>query len=481
MRNDAMDAVSRVDSADPVRGKKATIRIVPPVHRGRLARLGDAMARHRRLIVGLQWFVIVFYAVLVALPAFLPAPPAGSTLLTHLTLAAQFAFWGLWWPGVIVATLLFGRIWCGVLCPEGALAEWASRRGRGGAIPRWIRWRGWPLLAFIATTVYGQLISVYEYPQAALLVLGGSTVAAVAVGLAYGRGKRVWCRYLCPVSGVFGLLARVAPVHFKVDKQAWGEYPQHTAAVDCAPLLSVQQMTGAAQCHACGRCSGHRDAVTLSLRSPAEEVLAASVRDVHRVDAWLLMWGLCGVAIGGFRWTADPWFVAVRQIAATWVAEREIWWALESNAPWWVLTHYPELGDAFSWLDGAMILVYIGAVSLVLGGALQLGVWLAGRLSAMAWAVLAMAWIPVAGAGVFVGLSLLTQTQLRAEGVLLPWIDTARALVLGLGWAFSLWLSAKKLAQAPVSLGRRVAAWAAMAAPLGLLAAAWVQQLRGFV
>lgn len=438
------------------------------------------MVRHQRGIVALQWVVIGFYAVMVALPAFLPVPPAGATLLNHLTLAAQFAFWGLWWPGVIVATMLFGRIWCGVLCPEGALSEWVSRRGRGGAIPRWVRWRGWPLLAFIATTVYGQLISVYEYPQAALLVLGGSTVAAVAVGLTYGQGKRVWCRYLCPVSGVFSLLARVAPVHFKVDKQAWMDYPQRTAAVNCPPLLSVQQMTGAAQCHACGRCSGHRNAVTLSVRSPAAEILSASPRDVDQVDAWLLMWGLCGVAMGGFRWTADPWFVAARQTVATWLAEREWWWALEANAPWWILTHYPEMGDAFSWLDGAMIVAYIGAVALVLGGALQLSAWAAGRLSGVAWQVLAMAWIPVAGTSVFVGLTLLTQTQLRMEGTLLPWIDTVRGIILGLGWGFALWLSAKKLAQAPVVGWRRGAAWLVMAVPLALLAAAWWQQLKRF-
>ncbi|MGL4807579.1 MAG: 4Fe-4S binding protein, partial [Giesbergeria sp.] len=62
--------------------------------RSALARLGDAMVRHRKVIVALQWVVIVAYAVLVALPAFLPLPPAGANMLNNLTLAAQFAFWG---------------------------------------------------------------------------------------------------------------------------------------------------------------------------------------------------------------------------------------------------------------------------------------------------------------------------------------------------------------------------------------------------
>lgn len=455
----------------------SVIRIVPHVRRGALARLGDAMAHHRRAIVAVQWAVVLVYAVLVTVPAFLPVPEAGAHMLNNLTLVAQFAFWGLWWPGVIVATMLFGRIWCGVLCPEGALAEFASRHGRGGAIPRWVRWHGWPLVAFVATTVYGQLVSVYEYPQAALLVLGGSTLAAVAIGWAYGRGKRVWCRYLCPVSGVFALLARVAPLHFKVDREAWAAYPRRTPAVDCAPLLSVQQMTGAAQCHACGRCAGHRDAVTLSVRSPAAEILASGPRDVGRAEAWLLIWGLFGVAIGAFRWSADPLFVAWRQQAAAWLAERAWWKLLDTDAPWWLLTHYPAVGDTFTWLDGLLIPAYIGAVTLVLGSALQAGAWVAGRLARLPWTVLALVWVPAAGAGVFVGLTLLTQTQLRAEGVYLPWLDMARAAVLALAFAASLALAAARLARERVPPVRAALAWMALAVPLALVGAAWWQQL----
>ena len=109
-------------------------------------------------------------------------PPEDAHIWDNLRLFAQFCFWGLWWPGVMIATVTMGRVWCGFFCPEGAMTEWVSQYGRGKALPRWLKWTGWPFVAFVCTTVYGQLVSVYEYPQAALLVLGGSTVAALGIG-----------------------------------------------------------------------------------------------------------------------------------------------------------------------------------------------------------------------------------------------------------------------------------------------------------
>ncbi|HUO97800.1 MAG TPA: 4Fe-4S binding protein, partial [Rhizomicrobium sp.] len=127
----------------------------PP--RTRLARLGDWMAAHRRAILGIQWAIVAFYAVLVVLPAFLPHPnpdarlfssdfgaasfvdpqycttpgtmaiqdktPTAAAWYERLVLLAQYLFWGVWWPFVILSIMFMGRVWCGVLCPEGALAE----------------------------------------------------------------------------------------------------------------------------------------------------------------------------------------------------------------------------------------------------------------------------------------------------------------------------------------------------------------------
>src|SRR3990172_1596585 len=108
------------------------IRFMPRPRKGALARLGDAMQRHRRAILSIQWVIVVFYAALVVLPAFLPHPSAEARLFSgngevaiwyeRLVLFAQYLFWGVWWPFVILSIMLVGRVWCGVLCPEGALA-----------------------------------------------------------------------------------------------------------------------------------------------------------------------------------------------------------------------------------------------------------------------------------------------------------------------------------------------------------------------
>src|SRR3990170_1190853 len=168
-----------------------------------LARLGEWFKSHRSVILAAQWAMLLVYLVLVVVPVFLPLPQQGATILGNLTLFAQFAFWGIWWPFVMLSMMFVGRVWCGWLCPEGFLSEQASRIGLGRTPPRW----------------------------------SGSTVVAVVVGLIWGKGKRVWCRYLCPANGIFGLLSRMAPLHFRADTVAWdrhkAESAPHTEPVVC--------------------------------------------------------------------------------------------------------------------------------------------------------------------------------------------------------------------------------------------------------
>ncbi|MBK9445631.1 MAG: 4Fe-4S binding protein [Betaproteobacteria bacterium] len=445
----------------------------PPA--GRIAAAGLFLRRHRKLILSIQWLVVVFYAALVIIPAFLPLPPQGAHIWDNLRLFAQFIFWGVWWPGVMIATVTLGRVWCGVFCPEGSLTEWVSQYGRGHPLPRWLKWSGWPFVAFVCTTVYGQLVSVYEYPQAALLVLGGSTVAAVAIGLLYGREKRIWCRYLCPASGVFAVLAKIAPLHYKVDRDAWDRHAEDFEPVNCAPLVDVRRMTSASECHACGRCAGQRDAVALSARSPFAEVLNLDA-PARTPEAITLLFGVLGVATAAFQWTVSPWLLKAKLFLADWLVEREHFALLDNDVPWWLLTHYPEASDLFTWLDGALILAYLIGGGFLLGGLLWLSTALAAWLikdSRLNWQRFTLALAPLAAASVILGLSMLTVSHLKAEHFWLGWLPAFRIALLAGGGLATLWLSGQLLLQSRQTAWRKWSAWLVMYLPVGSMTGLW--------
>ncbi|HVY56817.1 MAG TPA: 4Fe-4S binding protein [Xanthobacteraceae bacterium] len=422
--------------------------------------------RHQRAIRILQWAVVAAYLILISVPFFLPLPQRTQHIWTNLTLFAQFVFWGLWWPFVLLSMVLVGRLWCGLLCPEGTLSEAASGHGRGHAVPRWIKWKGWPFVAFACTTIYGQMVSVYQYPKPVLVILGGSTLAAIAVGYMYGTSKRVWCRYLCPVTGVFGLLSKLAPVHFRVDQNAWRAWHKprgaHTTPVNCAPLVPIRTMRGASQCHMCGRCSGFRGAIALARRSPNYEIVEVAGDDAKPIETWLIIFGLLGLAAGAFHWVDSSWYVAVKQAIAEQLVDWNIMWPLEPWAPWWLLTNYPAQNDTLSLLDGAVLIGYILASTVIIGGAISVAVVAAVRVLG-AWSSarfhhLAQALIPLAGCGVFLGLSSLTVTMLRAEGLALDFVGALRAALLVGSALWSLWLGWQIAARYAGAPARRVVA-----------------------
>ena len=414
-----------------------------------LARTGDWMMRHQRLIQRVQWVVVLAYAFLIVVPAVLPMPPQGAHIWTNLTLFAQFVFWGIWWPFVLVSMVLVGRLWCGLLCPEGALSESVARRGRGLAVPRWLQWKGWPFVAFACTTVYGQMTSVYQYPGPALIVLGGSTGAAMVVGYLWGRNKRVWCRFLCPVTGVFSLLSKLAPFHFRVDQVAWDSWtkPRGTLPINlnCAPLVPIKTMRGANLCHMCGRCSGFRGAITLARRSPNDEIVNVAGDRPKPWDTMLIVFGLMGLAAGAFHWSGSAHYVEVKQAIATWLVDQDIIWPLEPILPWFVLTNYPQVNDTMSPLDGVVligfILAFMLAVALPVCACLAATTALTGRWSWERLHHLAQALIPIAGCGVFLGLSSLTVTMLKVEGIELGFVAGVRLALLAGSGIWSGWLS----------------------------------------
>ncbi|MFI4938929.1 MAG: 4Fe-4S binding protein [Burkholderiales bacterium] len=440
-----------------------------------LAKVGTAMRYHQGMIFTVQWIVVVFYLLLLVIPAFMPLPPEDAHYYNNLRLFAQFLFWGVWWPFVILSIMLFGRLWCGVFCPEGALTEFASRCGLARAVPRWMRWSGWPLTVFTYSTVYAQLIGAYAYPNATLLLLGGSTAAAITVGFLYGKEKRVWCRYLCLGNGVFSLLARIAPIHFRVSEEAWKRDTIRQPMVNCAPLIDIRHMKSASACHACGRCSDFKGAVSLAGRSPASEILNSNNRDVKVEDALMLIFGAIGIATAALQWSTNSRFIQIRSAITTWLVSHHSFLLLQDDAPWWLLKHYPDAHDAFTWLDGLCILIFILGGGFALGFAVLVAVWAAARLaddSALSWQRLTLSLVPIAGIGIFLGLSMMTFSDLKAERILLEWVPATRIIFLLTGSGFSAYLGWKLIVNRLSA--RHLFAFSVSLLPIVLINAIWI-------
>ena len=212
-------------------------------------------------------------------------------------------------------------------------------------------------------------------------------------------------------------------------------------------------------------------------RWPGSEIVNSQPGDVGRYEALLLLYGMLGFALGAFQWTMAPGFVQARQALATWLVERDIFWPLADNAPWWVLTHYPQVSDVFSWLDGAGIVAWLTGTALLVGGFAHLAAVAAARLARTDWKVLALSLVPMAAANLFLGLSMLTLTQLRSEGTVFDWLPQARLVLLALAWLGGVVLCIGQLRRAGVTGMRAVLATALLAVAAAVPALLWVRTL----
>jgi hypothetical protein len=109
------------------------------------------------------------------------------------------------------------------------------------------------------------------------------------------------------------------------------------------------------------------------------------------------------------------------------------------------------------------------------GLAIFASVWLAARLAktaGLSWQRLSLGLVPLAGMGIFLGLSMLTLGHLKAERVPLEWVPAVRVGLLVLGSGFSAWLG-WKLLRSELALSHRRLAFSAWLLPIALIDLIW--------
>jgi hypothetical protein len=189
-----------------------------------------------------------------------------------------------------------------------------------------------------------------------------------------------------------------------------------------------------------------------------------------------------GLAIDALQWSASPWFVSAKQWVAQFLVGAGVTWPLETTAPWWILTDYPLRNDVLTLLDGILLVVYVVAAALVFSMTTMLMIGLAthflGGWSMARFHHLAQALIPLAGSGVFLGLSALTVSQLRSDGIILPFVGEMRTAMLALATLWSAALCWKIAVLYTPARSRRIASLIAFCMAMAPANVGWLLLFR---
>lgn len=403
------------------------------------------LVAHRDKFVYVHITMFILFLLLYLVPPFLPLPADGATPWNNYFLFVKFAVWGLWFPLLLISIILFGRAWCGLFCPQGALSEYLDAKGGvKRTIPKWIKWEGTPIASFIIITILGQLVGVRDYPRPMLLIFGGTTVFAAIVGYRYKRGGRAWCRHLCPVGILLGNFSRLGIVGIE-------RGGKNTVKVVCPTFINLSTKASARHCIECFRCVNpdQKGSLRLELRRPGKEIEEVRRHDPDLYEVFFLFLAT-GLALGGFHWITNPWFIYFRDFLGGMMIDLGLSGWIGASPPWWLAVNYPEAGEVFNWLDLISITSFMISAMLLIGSALLLLTILSALLLREEGmgvmdkvAVLGFTYAPVALISLILGLGAELFSLFKIVGFSVAAIAGIKIVILALAVLWSLYLNYK--------------------------------------
>ncbi len=222
---------------------------------------------------------------------------------------------------LLLLTLVFGRFFCGWVCPLGTLQEassWlfsARTRRESLEVNRWRPWysaKSWLLVALLAAALAGSLQTGLLDPLSLLarglhaalwpLLPGGRPVPGgwlaasllVAVLLASRVIPRLFCRALCPLGALLGVFGRLSL--FRIARREGACTSCKLCRFACQGADEPLGAHRPAECHVCLACTAHCPEGALSYRFLGRVPGPAPEPDLGR--RWVVGGVLSGVAFG---------------------------------------------------------------------------------------------------------------------------------------------------------------------------------------
>ncbi len=169
-----------------------------------------------------RWFPLVLQLFMLTAFVLLIAGGLGITVdkpdfidKLRYTNLANLVVWTLWWPLIIIAAVVFGRLWCTV-CPMELITFCASRIGLKRQVPKFLR-TGWAVTIFYAIIwiVGVQVFAINRIPHQMALYMLFLIIVAFDISLIFQ--KRAFCSYFCPIGHLLGLYALISPFEWRAD------------------------------------------------------------------------------------------------------------------------------------------------------------------------------------------------------------------------------------------------------------------------
>lgn len=195
----------------------------------------------------------------------------------------------------LIATLVFGRIYCSVACPLGVFQDICARLPRLGRYPSrrnyhysppLTRWRNISLACVVASIflgitvastfldpwsiysracdnllkpLWGYILNLFSDPAvkittASVIGISVSAVSMILIGWVAARNGRTFCNSLCPVGTTLGYVSRYAIYHIDIntDKCTQCRKCEHVCKASCIDLTS--HVVDSSRCVDCFDC-----------------------------------------------------------------------------------------------------------------------------------------------------------------------------------------------------------------------------------
>lgn len=183
-------------------------------------------------------------------------------LLSQTNLSTSFV-WRIWWPLIILFSILVGRIWC-MACPVEMITSFFAGVGLKWKRPSWLT-SGWviPVLYGIIVIAGITIVEIDRVPKYTSIYLLSIIGLSVLSGLIFE--KNTFCRYICPVGYLLGIFSKMAYWGWRVKNRAFcgncsdkscikTAYTYKISSKSCGVGLFPANIENNDQCLLCGGC-----------------------------------------------------------------------------------------------------------------------------------------------------------------------------------------------------------------------------------